>query len=174
MKRLMPIIMLLIGAMAFGCAKKKSEQELLNEIQQLEAKEDFSGALKLLQEYVDRFSNSEKTPVMMNKLAMLYGSTEKNFLKAVEIYRQLIKNFPDSPEAIKAQFMIGYLYANEIKDLDQAKVEYETFLQKYPDHELASSVKWELEHLGKDISEIDIFAKSDGETDGNARGSAKK
>ncbi len=39
---------------------------------------------------------------------------------------------------------------------DKAKKAYEEFLKEYPDHELAPSVKWELEHLGQDISQIDL------------------
>ncbi|MDZ7262494.1 MAG: tetratricopeptide repeat protein, partial [candidate division KSB1 bacterium] len=56
-----------------------------------------------------------------------------------------------------AQFMIGYLYANEIKDLDKARSAYQVFLEKYPENELVPSVKWELDHLGKDISEIEFL-----------------
>jgi hypothetical protein len=52
--------------------------------------------------------------------------------------------------------MIGYRYANDIKDLNSAKKYYEDFLAKWPNHELAASVKWELNNLGKDISELDL------------------
>ena len=30
-------------------------------------------------------------------------------------------------------------------------------MEKYPEHELVSSAKYELETLGKDINELDIF-----------------
>ena len=52
--------------------------------------------------------------------------------------------------------MIGYRYANDIKDYDKAKKYYQEFLKKWPMHELAASVKWELDHLGKDISELEL------------------
>jgi hypothetical protein len=61
--------------------------------------------------------------------------------------------------------MIGYIYANHVKDFDKAKEAYNSFIEKYPEHELVTSVKWEIDHLGKDISEIDIFVSSkDGQT----------
>jgi len=61
----------------------------------------------------------------------------------------------DSP---KAQFMVGYIYANpqfgDVQDLEKAKNSYEVFLKKYPNHELAPSVQFEMDNLGKDINEI--------------------
>jgi hypothetical protein len=56
--------------------------------------------------------------------------------------------------------MIGYIYANHLKDFEKARNHYNQFLEKYPQHELTTSVQWEIDHLGKDISEIDIFANS--------------
>ena len=50
--------------------------------------------------------------------------------------------------------MIGYIYANIISDEKSAKVEYESFLQKFPSHELAPSVKFEIDYLGKSIDQI--------------------
>ena len=50
--------------------------------------------------------------------------------------------------------MIGFIYANSVSDTAKAREAYTIFLKKYPDHELVSSVKWELAHLGKDINQI--------------------
>jgi len=44
----------------------------------------------------------------------------------------------------------------QIREIEKARAAYQEFLQKWPTHELASSVKWELEHLGQDISQIDL------------------
>lgn len=174
MGRTATIVMLLMIGLVFSCGKKKTEQELLNEIQQLEAKEDFAKVAATLEQYIKQYPKSEHAPEMLNKLAMIYASGEKNFPKAIETYRELIEKYPDSKYVIQAQFMIGYIYANDIKDLDMARVEYEKFLKQYPNHELVPSVKWELENLGKDLSEIDIFAKSGGDSNNSNKGSAKK
>ena len=41
-----------------------------------------------------------------------------------------------------------------INDEKSAKVEYQQFLKKFPNHELAPSVKFEIDYLGKSIEEI--------------------
>ena len=53
--------------------------------------------------------------------------------------------------------MIGYIYANVLNDIDNAKIEYEKFVRDFKDHELAPSVKFELEYLGKGIDEIPVL-----------------
>ena len=65
-------------------------------------------------------------------------------------------NFPETREEPHAQFMIGYIYANvnEVRDSESALIEYNLFLDKYPDHELAPSVEFEIDWLGKDINDI--------------------
>jgi tetratricopeptide (TPR) repeat protein len=166
---MLPLVLLISVGLMFGCGKKKSESELISEIAQLEAKEDFAGAAKTLEVFIKDYPRSEKTPEMMNKLAMIYASSEKDFQKAIALHQQIIKKFPDTKYAIQSQFMIGYIYANEIKDYDKAREKYEAFLKKYPDHELATSVKWELENLGKPLSEIDIFANSDKQDKGDGQ-----
>lgn len=173
MKLRAAILLVLALAVSLSCGKKKTEAELLTQINQLVEKEAYDEAVKALEEFVARFPQSPKYPEMLNKLATLYASSEKNYMRAVETYRQLIDKFPGSKYEAQAQFMIGYLYANEIKDLDMAKKEYEKFLEKYPNHELAASVKWELDHLGQDINEIDIFAKESSAA-GKNNGSARK
>ncbi len=85
---------------------------------------------------------------------------EGKYQEAVKFYDDLIKKFPQSKFSPQAQFMIGFIYANEFKDLDNAKAAYEKFLKNYPDHEMAKDAKWELEHLGKDINDIEDLTKS--------------
>ncbi len=51
--------------------------------------------------------------------------------------------------------MVGYLYANHLKNKDQAKAAYQTFIRDYPEHELVKDAQWELDHLGKDVNEIE-------------------
>ncbi len=173
MKKLVtPFVLFLTVGLALGCGQKKTESELLNEINQLVEKEEFSQAVKVLEEFVERFPESPNAAEMMNKLATLYASSEKNFTRAIETYRTIIEKYPDSQFVAQAQFMIGYIYANELKDYDMAEAEYKKFLEKYPQHELANSVKWELEHLGKDINEI--FPVSEENAKLNGKGSSLK
>ncbi|GIV45488.1 MAG: hypothetical protein KatS3mg036_0306 [Ignavibacterium sp.] len=50
--------------------------------------------------------------------------------------------------------MAGFICAENLKDYKRAEYYYKKFLKAYPDHELASSVKVELDNLGKSPEEI--------------------
>jgi len=84
---------------------------------------------------------------------VLYG--EEKFDEAIEPYKEIISDFPDGENRIKAIFMLGFMYANSLQDYTQAKVYYNMVLQEYPDHELTPSARFELDNLGKDISEFE-------------------
>ena len=92
---------------------------------------------------------------------------EGKYQESINAYQKLISVYPESKFAPQSQFMIGFIYANEFKDLDKAKDAYEKFLEKYPDHEMAKDAKWELDHLGKDINDIeDLLGESGEEEEG--------
>ncbi|MCH8286223.1 tetratricopeptide repeat protein [candidate division KSB1 bacterium] len=84
---------------------------------------------------------------------VLYG--EENIDEAIEPYKKIISDFPDGENRIKAIFMLGFMYANSLQDYTQAEVYYNMVLQEYPDHELTPSARFELDNLGKDISEFE-------------------
>ena len=84
---------------------------------------------------------------------------QSNFKGAIDAYQEYVKRFPKSPEAPQCQFMIGYLYANHLDNLEMAKKAYEDFIQKYPEHELVKDAQWELDHLGKDVNDIEELNK---------------
>jgi TolA-binding protein len=84
---------------------------------------------------------------------------ESNFQGAIDAYQDIVKRFPKSPQAAQCQFMVGYLYANHMKNMDMAKQAYQTFLHNYPEDALVKDAQWELDHLGKDVNEIDELNK---------------
>ena len=84
----------------------------------------------------------------------IYMNDLRDFEKALSEYRLVLSDHKGSKEEALAQFMIGYIYANVIKDFDKARSEYQVFLDHFPKHELYPSVKFEINHLGKDINEI--------------------
>lgn len=84
---------------------------------------------------------------------------QSNFPAAIESYQQIVKRFPRSAQAPQCQFMIGYLYANHLKNMDMAKEAYSTFIKNYPENELIKDAQWELDHLGKDVNEIEELNK---------------
>jgi len=84
---------------------------------------------------------------------------ESNFQAAIDCYQEIVKRFPKSQQAPQCQFMVGYLYANHLKNLDMAKQAYQTFIRNYPEHELVKDAQWELDHLGRDVNELEELNK---------------
>jgi outer membrane protein assembly factor BamD (BamD/ComL family) len=81
-----------------------------------------------------------------------------DFRQAIESYRQIVAKYPRGERSDEAQFMIGFLYANELQDIEKAKAAYKSFLDNYAttaDSGMVMSAKWEMQHLGRDISEIE-------------------
>jgi TolA-binding protein len=155
-------ISLLVVLMISSCGEKLTEEQLRAKALDFENKEQWDEVIKVFEQLVKRFPESPKSDQNLYQLGGLYASNSKNFVKSIEAYNQLIEKYPDSQLVIQAQFMIGYRYANDLKDLEKAKEAYSLFLQKYPEHELAPSVQWELDHLGQDISDIELnFGKDE-------------
>jgi TolA-binding protein len=146
----------LLIALFLACGQKFTEEQMRAQASDFEAKEQWAEAVKSYEKLAKAYPHSEKTSEDLYRLGMLYANQLKDFTKSVTAYQRLIENFPSSGLAVQSLFMIGYRYANDIKDLENAKKYYQEFLQKYPQHELASSVKWELDHLGQDISSIEL------------------
>ena len=141
-------------------AKTLERDQLYAEIAKHEAREKFENAVIFYNALLERFPKDEKRDEVLQKLGLVYLNHEGQYQKAVEAYERLLEEYPASAGAAQAQFMIGYIYANHLKELDKARAAYNTFKEKYPQHELMTSVNWELEHLGQDISSIDIFTDS--------------
>lgn len=80
---------------------------------------------------------------------------ESNFTGAVQAYQEIVKRFPKSPQAPQCQFMVGYLYANHLNNIDLAGEAYKKFIRDYPEHELVKDAQWELDHIGKNVNEIE-------------------
>lgn len=80
---------------------------------------------------------------------------ESNFTGAVDAYQEIVKRFPKSPQAPQCQFMVGYLYANHLNNIELASEAYKKFIRDYPEHELVKDAQWELDHIGKDVNEIE-------------------
>ena len=143
-----------------GCGKKMTEEQYFTQAQQLEQNENFAKAADIYLSLYKRYPSGTRGDEALFRAAIIQSNQLKQFPLAIESHRRLLRAFPKSKYAAQSLFMIGYHYANNINNLDSAKVYYEKFIQQYPDNELVNSVKWELEHLGQDINEID-FLKTD-------------
>ncbi len=91
---------------------------------------------------------------------------EGKYSQSIELYRKLIKKYPQSTYSPQAQFMIGFIYANYTGEIEKARTAYQKFLEVYPNHEMAKDARWELDHLGQDIDDIEELTKSNKGTSG--------
>jgi tetratricopeptide (TPR) repeat protein len=150
-----------IGVMMLaGCAKKMTEEQLYAEAQKFEQQQDADKLIKVYEELVDRFPKSQKADEALYKLALVYQNNKQDFPKAIACHERLMKNYPHSKFVSQAHFMSAFIYANDLRDFEKARAAYNSFIEAYPQHELVPSVKWELEHLGQDISQIDLFSNA--------------
>ena len=113
-------------------------------------KESINNLLYMVKHYPDNLLAAKAQYIIGD----IYMNDLRDFEKALAEYRVVLKGHKGSKEEALAQFMIGYIYANVIKDFDKARSEYQIFLDRFPKHELYPSVKFEINHLGKDINEI--------------------
>jgi outer membrane protein assembly factor BamD (BamD/ComL family) len=89
---------------------------------------------------------------------------EGKYDEAIGCYEKLVAKYAKSDYCPQAQFMIGFIYANELKDFEKAKIAYEKFLKDFPEHEMAKDARWEIDHLGKDISDIEELTSASSDT----------
>lgn len=89
--------------------------------------------------------------------------------KAIDVYQKIVKLNPQGERSDEAQFMVGFIYANDLNDQENARAAYETFLDRYSataDSGMILSAEWELEHIGRDITEIDELKSINAEESG--------
>ncbi len=139
------------------CGKKLSDKQLFDKADTYERDEQFNKAAEVYLSLARRFPNSPKAPQALFKAAVMYANNLKKSDAAIRLHEKLIKTYPESEYAPQSLFLIGFIYANDIKDYPKAKKYYHEFLKKYPKHELATSVKWELANMGKDINSIQFL-----------------
>lgn len=158
------VLILLLGFFSAviwnGCGKKMTEQEYYDLAKTYEQNEQFDKAAEAYLTLYKRFPAGEHGDEALFRAAIIQDNALKQPKMAIETLRRLLRAFPQSEYVPQAQFMIGFIYANSLKDYENAKAEYEKFLKEFPDNELVSSVKWELQNMGKDINQLDFLSSS--------------
>ncbi|MFA6541319.1 MAG: tetratricopeptide repeat protein [Bacteroidota bacterium] len=74
--------------------------------------------------------------------------------EALDNYKIFYEKYPDMQPSAVSLFLIGYMYNNTFHLTDSAKIFYYQFLKKYPDHDLAPTVRTEIEYMGKDPAQV--------------------
>ncbi len=114
--------------------------------------------------FLSLFSCSAKVSEEDYYKAAKEAYTKENFTLAVQDFEKLVKNYPNGKRAAEASFMLGFINANDLKNYDAAKKYYTAFINKYPKHELADDAQYELQNLGKDLNDLPIFKKLNGDS----------
>ena len=155
MKRVLAFFLswILVLIFVLGCSDMP-DQTLMKKGKKLEEKSKFADAVANYEKLATLHKQSPLRAEALYRAGFTYTNGIQDFNAAVEKFEMVVSEYPDSKFGPQAQFMIGFIYANNQVDTSKARVAYHRFLEKYSDHELASSVKWELENLGKDINEI--------------------
>ena len=154
------LIALLGLVFLLACGEKMTEEQMRAKALDFVNKEQWGESAKVMEKMLSVYKESPNTDETLYKLGEIYANNLKDFEKSVDMLQKILTDYPESDYTVQASFMIGYRYANDIKDFDQAKKTYEQFLKQWPDHELASSVQWELEHMGQDINDINLELQS--------------
>ena len=151
------ITFFLILIFLISCGQKKTKEQLYAEAKRYERDEQFDEAIKTFEKLVADYPEATNVDSVLFWIGQIQSNSLTDFNSSVKTHARLVEECPESNLAAQSLFMIGYHYANNIGDLDSAKVYYQKFIDKFPENELVNSVKWELEHLGQDINEIDFL-----------------
>ncbi len=162
MKRIasLAIVLGVLMSIFISCGQKKTKEQFRAEANRYERDENFKEAIRVLDEAANTYPETGFADSLLFNIGQIYSNHLSDFENSIVSHKRLIEKFPQSSLRAQSLFLIGFHYANSLQDTANARIYYERFLKTYPDHELASSVKWELDHLGQDINEIE-FLKSD-------------
>ena len=150
-------ILTIIGIIIIGCGNNQTADELFNGAENARNEKDIKRALSNLDLLLEKYPDHVLAAKTQYLIGDIYMNDLRDFDSAIAAYVDVVNNFSGTNQEAQAQFMIGYIYANILNDNSQAELNYKNFLDRFPDHELAPSVQFELDHLGKDINEIDVL-----------------
>ncbi len=68
--------------------------------------------------------------------------------EALNNYKLFYQQYPDMQPSALSLFLVGYIYKNNFQMIDSAKFFFQAFLIKYPNHDLAPTVRTELNFIG--------------------------
>jgi len=150
-------ILTIIGIIIIGCGNNQTADELFSGAENARNEKDIKRALSNLDLLIKKYPDHVLAAKTQYLIGDIYMNDLRDFDSAIAAYVDVVNNFSGTNQEAQAQFMIGYIYANILNDNSQAELNYKNFLDRFPDHELAPSVQFELDHLGKDINEIDVL-----------------
>ncbi len=88
--------------------------------------------------------------------AQEYGS-QGMYGHAIGDYEEFLKKYPRNEKAPEVKFLIAFTYHNSLNENDLARKNYQEFIEQYPESPLKVSAEFEMENIGKDIDNLDLF-----------------
>jgi TolA-binding protein len=137
--------------MFIGCGKP-TDAELWTKVESAKKNNNWDSTTQVCKMILTEYPQSAYAPWAQFGLAESYRF-KKQQREALDNYKAFYEHYPDMQPSALSLFLVGYIYNNDLKMIDSAKYVYEKFLQKYPHHDLAPSVKIELETLGQEPEE---------------------
>lgn len=143
-------ILIVSSLIATGCTL--SEDELWLRVERAKENGNWDSTMTVARRILDEYPSGRFAG--WARFAMAESFRFKNQPReALDNYKIFIEKYPDLQPAAVATFLVGYLYANNLQMHDSARTYYEGFLKRFPMHELAPSVRLELESLGRSPQE---------------------
>jgi tetratricopeptide (TPR) repeat protein len=140
-------LILCIVVLFCGCGNF-TDEELWIKIEQAKAGKNWDSTMHVSQRIITEYPKGHYSGWARFALAESYRFKNQP-REALNNYKLFYQEYPDMQPSALSLFLTGYIYNNNLQMFDSAKFFYEQFLRKYPDHELAPSVRFELESLGK-------------------------
>jgi outer membrane protein assembly factor BamD (BamD/ComL family) len=149
--RIFALVVLFMTMISCG---RMSEDEIWMKVEESKKRANHKETLQWYQTLLEKYPESQRTPEILWKAGTTCSNELKDYSSAVIYYKQFISRFPDHRDAPTALFLTGFFYNNEIKNVDSARAYYSEFLRQYPANDLAASVKFELDNLGKESGNV--------------------
>lgn len=146
-------IALLAASLFFTGCSTLSEDELWKRIESAKANQNWDSTLQVSQRIMTEYPQGRFGGWARFAAAESYRFKNQP-REAVDNYKIFVEQYPEMQPASLSLFLVGYLYGNNLQMKDSAKYYLEEFLKRYPNSELVSSVRLELESLGKSPQEV--------------------
>jgi TolA-binding protein len=131
-----------------------SEKDLWSRVEESRKRVNPKETLKWYQTLAEKYPDSPRMPEVLWKAGSICSNDLKDYAAAVNYYKQFAVRFPSHRDAPTAVFLTGYFYNNELRNIDSARAYYTEFMRRYPSHEMMPSVKFEIDNLGKESSDV--------------------
>ncbi len=131
---------------------KLTDEELWLKVEAAKANSNWDSTQQVCQRILVEYPEGRYAPWARFGLAESYRFKNQP-REALDNYKLFYEQHPDMQPSALSLFLVGYIYNNDLQVHDSAKIFYEQFLQKFPSHDLAPTVKFELETLGKNPDE---------------------